>query len=260
MIWDRFTAPELGALDRNLPVVLPLAATEQHGPHLPLATDRLIAGHWVAELERRCPDTFLALPCLTVGCSAHHMGFPGTLNLSHEHFLGAILDTLESARAHGFRTFVLLNAHGGNQAIAQVALERFGAAHPDCRIALATWWRLAPQALAEVSESGPGGVGHACEFETSLLLHFRPELVRRDKIEPPANRPTFPWAECDMLRGAPVALHRSFSEMTGNGAFGSPAAATPDKGAALTAIVVEKLEALLRDLAAADDRGPASSA
>ena len=130
----------------------------------------------------------------------------------------------------------------------QVLLEQFGTEHPDCQIVVATWWRVAADALLALSETGPGGVGHACEFETSLMLHIAPQLVRMEAIEPRANVPTYDWAEADLLRSPRTALFRTMKQMTTNGAYGEPARATADKGKQITDIVCDSLAAILIDL------------
>ena len=80
---------------------------------------------------------------------------------------------------------MLLNSHGGNEAIGRVIVEKIGQRHPDAQIAMLTWWTLAHEALLDIRESGFGGVGHACEFETSLMLHLHPELVHVDATADP---------------------------------------------------------------------------
>jgi creatinine amidohydrolase len=249
LIWDRLTSPEIAALPKETPVLLPLAATEQHGPHLPLATDRLIAERLARALEQRVPERLLVLPVVWAGCSEHHMGFSGTLSIRHETFASAVIELLQSVASHGFRNLLMLNAHGGNSGIARVILERFGSAHPECNVVVTEWWRVAAEALSGLSETGPGGVGHACEFETSLVLHLAPELVRTDAIPDGGNVPTYRWAEGDMLRAAPAVLYRSFRAMTSNGVYGQPSAATAEKGAAIERAVVEALEEVVRSLA-----------
>jgi len=97
-------------------------------------------------------------------------------------------------------------------------------------------------------EARPGGIGHACEFETSLLLHLRPDLVRSHKIAAGTNQPTFAWAESDMLRGSPARLHRSFSQMTTNGVFGDPRSASAAKGKAILGAVVAAIAPIIADL------------
>lgn len=245
MIWEQLTSPQIKALSRTIPVVLPIAATEQHGPHLPLATDHIIGRYFAHKLHEHLPEQVLILPALPVGCSEHHMAFAGTLTFSHVTFATMIVEILTSVAAHGFTNLVILNAHGGNQAIGQVALEMFGARHPECHVVMATWWRLASQALFDITETGPGGVGHACEFETSLLLHIAPELVQQDQVSQGGNQATFEWAEGDMLRGASASLFRSMDAMTTNGVYGDPTAASAAKGARIEAAVMQALEAII---------------
>lgn len=250
MNWQELASPEFAEVDRATPVVLPTAAVEQHGPHLPLATDRMIAEHFAEQLNARLGSSVLVLPTVAVGCSEHHMDFPGSLTIRHDTFLRVCEEYLTSAQRHGFRNFLILNAHGGNRGICQVLLEKFGADHPECRIAVASWWRAAAEALLPLNEAGAGGVGHACEFETSLLLHFAPQSVRRDAIKPKSILPTFDWAEEDLLRPSQVSLYRSMKQVTPNGTWGDATRATADKGRQITQIVCDALARVVRDLAA----------
>jgi creatinine amidohydrolase len=248
MIWDELTSGELDRVLRETPVVLPIAATEQHGPHLPVATDRLIVERFAARLSEQLGEQVLVLPVVSVGCSEHHLGFAGTLSVRHETLLRQLDDVLTSVAGHGFTNLVLLNGHGGNSATVQVTVEAFGHRHPLCRVVGTSWWRLAGPELAGLNESGPGGVGHACEFETALLLHFAPQRVRSEAIAPRANRSTFPWAEADMLRGARASLYRDFRDMTENGVYGDPSAASAEKGMAIERAVLSSLVELVASL------------
>jgi creatinine amidohydrolase len=250
MNWQELTSPALGRINRRTPVVLPLAAIEQHGPHLPLATDRLITEHLCAELNRVLKEKVLILPTQAVGCSAHHMDFAGSLTLTHDTFLRAARETLASAAAHGFTRFLILNGHGGNQGIGQVLLEQVGAGHPKCRVAFTSWWRVAGQELLALSETGAGGVGHACELETSLMLLIAPELVRRAAVVKGGNYrvPAPAWARSDMLRGARASLYCSMKDGTINGVFGDPRKSTAAQGRLISAAVTRQLVAILTDL------------
>jgi creatinine amidohydrolase len=176
------------------------------------------------------------------------MEFAGSLTLRHETFVSVCAESLDAARRHGFRNFLVLNAHGGNQGACQVLLERFGADHPDCQIAVATWWRSASEALGALNETGPGGVGHACEFETSLMLLIAPHLVRMEAIPVRSNAPTFDWAEGDLLRAPRVALFRTMKQMTPHGAYGDPSKASAAKGQQIAEIVCNALSIVVRDL------------
>jgi creatinine amidohydrolase len=248
MIWQDLASPEFRAIDRATPVVLPVAAVEQHGPHLPLATDRVIAEYFANQINARLGSSVLILPTVAVGCSEHHMAFPGSLTLRHETFLSVCEQHLKSAHRHGFRNFLVLNAHGGNRGIGQVLLEKFGAEYPDCRIAVASWWRAVAEALFPLNETGVGGVGHACEFETSLMLHIAPHSVRRDAIGPKAIIATFAWAEEDLLRTSQVSLYRSMKQITPNGVWGDATHATTAKGQQISDIVCDALSLVVSEL------------
>ena len=255
MKWERLTSPEIHALDRNIPVILPIAAIEQHGPHLPLATDSLIADHFMERIDDRMGNGVLTLPTLRVACSGHPMHFTGTLTVSHETFLVYAFELLEAVIRHGFRHLILFNCHGGNQGIGQVLLEKLGNRYTDQSITLITWWRLVADELFQLQESDAGGVGHAGEFETSLLLHFAPEHVRLDQIPGErTNQPTHSWAEGDMLRSGKASYYRRTDEMTKNGVFGDPFLATPAKGLAISKLVETALAGIIGNLSAQSGR------
>ncbi len=248
MIWDQLTSHEIQGLDKSLPVVFPVSATEQHGPHLPLATDRMIGEHLCNELSKAIPDKVLILPIMSVGCSEHHMDFAGSLSIQHQTFLSQAEDILSSVARHGFNNIIVFNSHGGNLAVSQLLLEKFGATNQELNIVLATWWKLASEAFLKLNETGPGGVGHAGEFETSLMLHIRPDLVQLDKREAVKNIKGFQWAEMDMLRGSKASTFRSMKAMTSNGVFGDPSVCSEEKGIEITKIVTTSLKGIVLDL------------
>lgn len=248
MYWDQLTSPEIDALERRIPVILPVAATEQHGAHLPLATDRMIGEYFCKKIDEAIADKVLILPTVSVGCSEHHMDFAGSLTLSHESFMCQVEDILQSVVVHGFRNIIILNSHGGNQGIGTVITEKFGFRHPSIKLTFATWWRVAGEALFPLNETGPGGVGHACEFETSLMLLIAPALVKTHLIKMGANQATFPWAEGDMLRGPKAGFYRTMRDMTPNGVYGDPRKASAEKGWEISRIVTDAFIELITDL------------
>ncbi|WP_206453823.1 creatininase family protein [Aurantimonas marina] len=253
MRWERLTTREIQDLPRTMPVIVNVAAIEQHGPHLPLDTDVVIGGAFLDALENQASDEVLILPQVKVCCSEHHMDFSGTLSIGHRSFLDYVGAILQSVVRHGFRNLVIFNSHGGNQAIGQVLLEEFGASHRDCRIAMLTWWRLAGPEIAQIRESAFAGANHACELETSLMLHIDPEAVRQpDHLPAMSYVPTHDWANADMVLPARGALFRSMAEMSdGLGAVGDASLATAAKGQAIIEAVTEQLLAVVRDLSVA---------
>jgi creatinine amidohydrolase len=185
---------------------------------------------------------------MAVGCSEHHMDFSGSLTLRHDTFLHQAEDILGSVLFHGFKNLIVFNSHGGNLGIGQVIVEHFGNRHPECKVVLATWWKIVGEALFELNETGQGGVGHAGEFETSLMMEIAPELVHHDKIDSKKNQQSYDWATGDLLRGPKASLYQSMKTMTPNGVYGQPEMVSAEKGQQITKLVVGALKKIVLDL------------
>jgi creatinine amidohydrolase len=223
---DRLSWPEIEAeRDKGRDtVVVAFGATEQHGPHKPLATDALIGDH-LARLVADRLDAFVA-PTVRVGCSDHHLAFPGTLSISEATFHGVVADLVRSLARGGFRRVVLLPTHGGNFAPLAEAVQRLG---PDPGIEVRALTDLrALLAIAQVGVDehdiplGDGGL-HAGEWETSMLAAIHPELVHMERAAPGYTGD--PEAAIASLFTDGV---RSISE---NGVIGDPARASAEHGA-----------------------------
>jgi len=249
MRWETLTTREFSAFDKNYPVVINIAAIEQHGAHLPVDVDARIGQAFINEVDRRLGGEVLSLPQIKVCCSEHHLSFPGTLSVRHESFLAYAFDLLSSVVRHGFNTIVIINSHGGNQAIGQVLSEKLGLAYPECRIVFTTWWRIASEELSAVRESPFGGVNHACEFETALMRYLDPASIREEHVGGFNHvLPPF-WADGDMLESRGVSLFRTMKISSGGtGVVGDPSLGAEEKGARIFTIVSDRLEEVLRDL------------
>ncbi|MBI4921492.1 MAG: creatininase family protein [Devosia nanyangense] len=249
MIWEEMTFDAIDAVDRNVPVFLNISAIEQHGKHLPVNTDAATGAYLLDRLHRLMPSDVLILPQVKVCCSSHHLDFNGTLSVSHTTLLAYVTDMLDCVANAGFRNIVILNSHGGNQAIGQVILETLGSRHKTTRFVFGSWWRIAGEKLWALNESGPYGVGHACEFETSLMMLIAPELVREAAIEDRHYVETFEWANADLLRAPTASLYRTMKQISGGiGAIGDARAASVEKGEAIAALVTEGLAKIASDL------------
>ncbi|MBX2814712.1 MAG: creatininase family protein [Saprospiraceae bacterium] len=248
MNWDQLRSPVLGNMPRTTPVILPMAATEQHGDHLPLATDRMIVDHFCKLINAHLGESVLILPTVSVGCSDHHLDFAGSLSVQHHTFENQCCDILRSAHHHGFTRFLLLNSHGGNAGIGRVIMEKMGYELQDAHIAFLSWFTFASAELLPLQESARGGVGHAGEFETSLMLTIAPELVDITAIENIGTHKRPAWADGDLLKGAPAAYYRTFAQFTKNGVFGDPRTASAVKGDQITEVVVSKILSVLKEL------------
>jgi creatinine amidohydrolase len=222
---DRMTWPEVRAEQQRGrdTVVVAFGATEQHGPHMPLATDALLGDH-LARLVAESLDAFLA-PTVRIGCSEHHLAFPGTLSLSDATFHGIVADIVRSLARGGFGRAVLLPTHGGNFGPLATALELL-APEPDIEVrALTDLGALFTIAQLGADEHGvplgEGGV-HAGEWETSMLMAIHPELVHRDRGE--AGYTGDPQAAVGAIFGAGV------HTVAQNGVIGDPRRASAQHG------------------------------
>lgn len=245
MKWEELSTTRLATLPRETACILPLGATEQHGPHLPLGTDRLIATALADRLDDACGGRLLVMPAPPTGCSDHHLAFPGTLSLRHETFRRVVMETIGGATRHGFRRFLLLNAHGGNGAIGGVIAEQAASEWPEAEVIFATWFRAVGDRLRHLVAGEYPAVGHACEFETSLLLALRPELVDMAAAVDDGDIPSSPFLRGDLLNGSRAVLARPFDRFTRSGTWGKPTLATAEKGREILAITVSTLRDLL---------------
>jgi len=239
---DKLTWPEVRAqLEAGHDtVVMALGATEQHGRHMPLATDALLGDHLARLLADRL-DAFLA-PTLRIGCSAHHVGFAGTMSLSEETFHRVVADVVGSLAGGGIRRIVLIPTHGGNFAPLAAAAAKLGDGAGARVVALSdlgVLFQIAQMAEREYGVPLREGGLHAGEWETSLLLAIHPELVHMERAERGYTGDLETAIET-MFSGGVAALSE-------NGAIGDPARASAAHGerywAAVEEIVVAQVAA-----------------
>jgi creatinine amidohydrolase len=178
--WNEMTSSEIAALGDPTVVILPVAATEQHGPHLPTGTDSLIlAGILAAFSRRREAIQAVALPLQPIGWSPEHGDLPGTLSLDAELLAASWVALGASVAAAGLKRLLILNSHGGNPPPIALAAMRLRAQHG--LLVVQTHWEALAEPLALAPAGAPARDWHAGWIETSAMLHLRPELVALDK-------------------------------------------------------------------------------
>ncbi|HET8678474.1 MAG TPA: creatininase family protein, partial [bacterium] len=227
-------------------VVLPTGSIEQHGPHLPVKTDTLLVSAITEEAVRRASarvDVLLA-PTVWMGLSTHHTGY-FSLTLSFDIYQQVITEILESLIRSGFRRMLIINGHGGNTDPLHLIVTRVRDRHK-VLVATADYWDLARDEFNRIRESRVGGMGHACEWETSGVMHLEAGLVRADRIQA-EYPPAIPgWFVIDMTQGsAPVKIGTRFEDITRRGVVGDPTLATPEKGRRFFEAAAVRLEELL---------------
>lgn len=250
--WAGRTATELRSLGREdgSVVIVPVGSVEQHGEHLPVATDTILVDA-VAHLgaERVADDTPIAVtPPIWGGYSPHHLPFGGTITLEFDTLKRVLENVATSVLDNGFDALLLLNGHGGNHALVSGVTSTIGTAHPEAEVLSTTYFALAQSFIDDIRESDPGGMGHGGEFETSLMLHLRSELVDTD--DAPADYLDEPYDQAldDMMEGGPVTVYRSFDEYSESGAIGDPALASAETGQEIFDRLGDELADLLTDI------------
>ena len=245
MTWTDFQARDMASTI----AVLPLAATEQHGPHLPLGVDTFIMEGTIAKVVERLPRELavLFLPVQNCGASIEHTDFSGTLSLPAELLISAWTKFCECVHRSGCRKLVLLNSHGGNSAILKIIAHDLRA-RLGMLVVLASWHRFgAPDGLFSAHEQAHGI--HAGEIETSLMLHFRPDLVRADKAVDFISASVAMEREFNWLRaGRPTGFGWMSQDLSASGAMGNAGAATARKGEACADYGATAFIKLLQDI------------
>jgi creatinine amidohydrolase len=183
-IWNESTREELNRALPGALVVLPTAATEQHGPHLVTGHDAFMVSHIVHEAAARAAGTcdIVLAPVLAFGSSAHHLPFGGTLSLQTVTYLGVVRDLVTSVLTSGATRVLVLNGHGGNHELNQLAVRDIAIELPPesgVVLSAASYWHIAEAAFASVERLGSLTLpGHAGEFETATMLALDPSRVR----------------------------------------------------------------------------------
>ena len=227
-----YTWPQVEELLESDPVVVvPVGANEQHGRHLPLKVD------WglVSDIAERsaCRASDEGVPCLVTppvwtGYSPHHMQFPGTITLDASTFARLLIGVATSLRKHGFRYIMFLNGHGGNINLVRSVVQQLRFEY-QVETAGASYWDLALEEIRRWRMSPLGGIGHACELETSLMLALYPHLVETSEVEDFVPT-TSHYSASDLTSPGPVTTSKAFHERTPHGVIGSPTFASGDRG------------------------------
>jgi creatinine amidohydrolase len=250
--WQDLTTEDFADVDPSgVIAVLPVAAVEQHGPHLPLATDALVNDAIVrATLERLgLAPTVLVLPAMTIGSSIEHRDYAGTLDISAETLLAAWSDVGRSVARAGVRKLVVLNAHGGQRQLLDLLALRLRAELAMLVVRASYFAFGAPPGLFEQEELAHGL--HGGEIETSLMLHIDPTLVRRAALADFQGLPTRLAARGGLLGAEkPIGFGWLSQDLHPAGVCGNAARADPERGRAYLAYIAEQFARLLTEVGA----------
>jgi creatinine amidohydrolase len=246
-------APETAPLPILLPsnselgkvVIIPIGHTEQHGYHLPLSTDTLIIEAIGRGTTSAVPDLACCLPVMPYGVSTHRSSFAGTLNCGGRAFEDFWVSVIDSLAERGFDRFYLLSGHGGNSSFLVNVVKYASERHRRCFCATALLYLSGPQgvdALQKHRLSPIGGMGHACELETSLILHLRPDLAHMERAIDETDFVSTPSYYMDWVEGGALVANPPWDDDTATGAYGAGSLATAENGRLwLEAAIAEKI-------------------
>jgi len=223
MNWPDFKEAIVNGFNR---VIVGIGSTEQHGPHLPLKTDAALADEVVFRVAKDIGNSLIA-PTIRVGCSDHHLAFPGTISIQSSTLQAIIFDYVESIRKHGFRTAVFISTHGGNFSTMQEAIEKLQNKFSDFKTIgytdlfsfMEPMYKVAKENGIPIDEGG----AHAGEIETSMMMAIQPNSVIKNRFEPGYVGP-LGSEELNII------LKKGMPALTKNGILGDPAKSTSERG------------------------------
>lgn len=238
--WQELWRHELlAALERDPVVIVPIGSVEQHGPHCPMDVDINHSQALAVETARAIDDfPVIVAPPVWCGLTHYNLGEVGTITLSAETFIAFVSEVCRSIWANGFKRIILLNGHGGHQAIIQVISIKL--AEEDIWVLPITYWHMVQQILDQESARDRGSIGHGGEWETSLQLYLRPTLIDRTRMVVDPKRPGFS-EDIRAFTGFPE--RRREAE---HGVMGDPTVATAEKGERLFTAARDKLIGVCR--------------
>ncbi len=244
--WERLRADEINARAREDAIVfLPVASTEQHGPHLPTGVDTLLCSavcDRAAAILLARDIACIRAPAMPIGLAAHHMPFGGSLTLSLPTWHALLADVCRAIGDAGFSRIVIVNGHGGNaSALNALSGELSRAVAP--RIAVTTYFALAEAEFSAILEDQQG-VLHACEAETSMMLALAEDIVTQEAL-PQAYGP--PARNAASVLGAPIHRWRDFTALTRTGVIGDARKASAAKGEKLITAAARALAGTASD-------------
>ncbi len=253
--YDEHTWPEIKARILEQPVVvLPIGAVEDHGLHMALNTDNVILEGIIRAAARRAPDDMIVLPTVPYGFDEHHMDFPGTISIGLHTLIDFASDVAISVARHGFTHILIANGHGSNHPICDLVARNVviatGVICASMSPNAAVDPTLAQDVILAERRSGAGGIAHACEYETSMMLYLRPDLVDMALAEADRGQLRLKYFNWD--HGEPSALSWQdwWSRFSRNGVAGDPTVATAAFGERCFGVTVERFIELVREFRA----------
>jgi creatinine amidohydrolase len=219
--------------ERGKVVLMPIGHTEQHGFHLPLSVDTIIIDAIAQGTTKAIPDKAYTLPVMPYGVSTHRPSFAGTMNAGGRAFEDFWLAVVDALVARGFDRFYLMSGHGGNSSFLVNVVKYAGERHRRIFCATAflhTSGSIGAAAIEKYRTSKIGGMGHACELETSFMLHLRPDLCHMERVVDETDFVATLNYYMDWIEGGSLVANPPWDDDTKTGAYGAGSHGTAEKG------------------------------
>ncbi len=249
--YAKLTWSQVRDADKDRVVILNVSATEDHGPHMPLDTDTVLGMAVARGVADKVPDEVFVMPPIPYGFNEHHKDFPGVIWIQPETLIAFVTDVTRSLAYHGFRRILLLNSHGSNHPVLDLAARKT-VIESSIICVSASYWNLCNERVNELRKSEIGGIAHAGEFEAAMYKHLHPELVDLDKAEAQnLHDPNSRFFNLDLAKGGGKAmLMRWWSEISPDGTMGDPTVADAATGEKFLEAAIEETAALVREIRA----------
>lgn len=249
--YAKLTWQEVRDADKDRVVILNVSATEDHGPHMPLDTDTVLGMAVADGVAEMAPEAVFVMPPIPYGFNEHHKDFPGVIWIQPETLIAFVTDVTKSLAHHGFRRVLLLNSHGSNHPVLDLAARKT-VIETGIICVSASYWNLCADRINEHRKSDIGGIAHAGEFEAAMYKYLHPDLVHLEKSRAQnLHDPESGFFNLDLARGGGKAmLMRWWSELSPDGTMGDPTVADAETGRKFLRAAIEETVALVREIRA----------
>lgn len=258
-VFGKMKWPDINqAVTENRVVVIPAGTLEDHGLHLPVDTDVVIAEEICKRLTGGMPMETILFPPIIFGYSPHHIDGPGVITIRWDTFIESTTQILSSLGYHGFRKILIVNGHGSNVPVLDIATRQANVQNPDMQCAFTSWWGL-KQVQQEVEKFRESDwTGHACELETSAYLAIDPESVDMSKCRQDFNPNLTKHFWSDLVGQTPentdfanqISLKEYWSTLCETGTMGDPSSSTAEKGEKMISAAVSEIHEVINELRA----------